>query len=159
VHPVAVPGIGRLDGGGASRAAVPPSDCGVEAGGDGAWLALVGVGGVLGVVRWLGNQRNAGALGRRQLCIGSCAPAGLLQVGVGVGALAGRCWRGIGGGVLARRWRCHSFGAGVLVAEEEEPTINMRWKVEGGRGKGEGGSGETIKSWVGGGVIICNHLN
>jgi hypothetical protein len=99
-----------------------------------AWLALVGIGGVLGVVRGRGNRRQcwsvgggASALGLRW-GVGGCASGGLLQVGVGVGALAGRCcW---GGGVVT------ALAPAYWCRRGRDPTINMRWKVEGGMGEG-----------------------
>jgi hypothetical protein len=74
-----------------------------------AWLALIRVGGVLGVVHWQGNQQHVGGIGNGNL---------------GLGLLA--CRRG------------------------RDPTINMRWKVEGGRGEG----GDNCHGVGGGEVII-----
>ena len=71
---------------------------------------------------------------------------------VGWAVLAGN-WRwGVGKAMaLSQLWRRRTGGGGG--------GTNNQYEVEGGRWKGEGGRGETITSWVGGGVIICNHLN
>ena len=81
-----------------------------------------------------------------RLCwgVGGCTSAGLFQIGIGVGALAGRCcW---GNGIVT------AFDPGCWCRRGRDPTINMMWKVEGGRGEGGGGSvtkgrGEVVQ-WV-----------
>ena len=84
-----------------------------------AWLALVGIDGVLGVVRWRGNWRQcwgigdgAPASGRQRLFVDSCASAGLLQVGAGREHWRGLVRSGINGGALSQRWHRHAGDGG-----------------------------------------------
>jgi hypothetical protein len=57
------------------------------------------------------------------------------------GAFAKRCCWVVGVGPLVGRWRCYSIGAGALVLEERDSTINLR----GGR-RGEGGGERATHS-------------
>ena len=74
--------------------------------------------------------------------VGGSASAGLLQVGIGVGVLLGWCcWDDVIVTVL---------DPGCWCRRGRDPTINMMWKVEGGRGEGGGesmkkGRGEVVQ--------------
>ena len=58
----------------------------------------------------------------------------LLQVGIGVGVLVGRCCRG--DDIVT------ALDPGCWCQRGRDPTTNMMWKVEGGRGRGEHDKGE-----------------
>jgi hypothetical protein len=71
-------------------------------------------------------------LGRWWRCIGIGALLGRRRL-CNRGAFAGQCYQVVGIGALVGQCCCHSIGAGMLVLEESDLTINLR----GGR-RGEG---------------------
>jgi hypothetical protein len=117
-----------------------------------AWLVLVGVGGVLGVVHWQGDQQQCWGVGNEALAFER------QRTGAGISAtvhwqmrlnraFAGWRWaRRIGRAVRSGHQQWGIGGVVVLSRRQRwrDPTINMRWK--------EGG--EKITSWGWGGGIL-----